>query len=73
MIVQRGEIRVVPETIARFLFESAIFASLNLRGVPSLPHAFDLPNATPVALRRYERESGWRFGPIASRYPTRPT
>ena len=73
MLIERRalaqEHRVVPETIARFLFDAAIFASLNLRAVPSLPHAFDLPNATPVVLRRYERESGWRFGPIASRYP----
>jgi superfamily II DNA or RNA helicase len=73
MLIERRalaqEHRVVPETIARFLFDAAIFASLNLRTVPSLPHAFDLPNVTPVALRRYERESSWRFGPIASRYP----
>ena len=73
MLIERRalaqEHRVVPETIARFLFDAAIFASLNLRAVPSLPHAFDLPNATPVALHRYERETGWRFGPIASRYP----
>lgn len=73
MLIERRalaqEHRVVPETIARFLFDAATFASLNLRAVPSLPHAFDLPNATPVALRRYERENGWRFGAIASRYP----
>ena len=73
MLIERRalaqERRVVPETIARFLFDAALYASLNVRAVAGLPHTFDLPNATPGVLRRYERESGWRFGAVASRYP----
>lgn len=73
MLIERQaraqERRVVPETIARFLFDAAVYAQLNIRPVKDVPHTFDLPNATPSVLRRYEREAGWRFGPVASRYP----
>jgi hypothetical protein len=73
MLIERQararERRVVPETIARFLSDSAPYTQLNVRQVPGLPHTFDLPNATPGVLRRYERESSWRFAPVASRYP----
>jgi len=72
MLIERQaraqEHRVVPETIARFLFDAAVYAQLNIRPVASLPHTFDMPNATPGVLRRYERDSGWRYGPVASRY-----
>jgi superfamily II DNA or RNA helicase len=73
MLIERQaraqERRVVPETIARFLFDAAVYAQLNMRPVSGVPQTFDLPNATPGVLRRYERESTWRFGPVASRYP----
>lgn len=73
MLIERQakarERRVVPETIARFLVDAAVYAQLNIKPVTGLPHTFDLPNATPGVLRRYERESTWRFGAVASRYP----
>jgi hypothetical protein len=73
MLIERQaraqERRVVPETIARFLSDAAVYAHLNVRPVAGVPHTFDLPNATPGVLRRYERDSGWRFGPVTSRYP----
>jgi SNF2 family DNA or RNA helicase len=72
MLVERRaraqERRVVPETIARFLAESAPLASLNLRPHASLPHAFD-PGPTPGALHRFEQQPSWRLPPLASRYP----
>jgi len=72
MLVERRaraqERRVVPETIARFLTESAGLADLSLKPVPSLPHTFD-PGRIPHRLRQYEREPGWRLPPLAHRYP----
>jgi hypothetical protein len=73
MLIERQaraqERRVVPETIARFLSEAAVYAQLNVRPVDGISHTFDLPNATPGVLRRYERDSSWHYGPVASRYP----
>jgi superfamily II DNA or RNA helicase len=73
MLIERRakaqERRMVPESIARFLKDAAIYVSLNLREVPSLPHTFDVAGATPNALRRHEQQPGWRYGPIATRYP----
>jgi superfamily II DNA or RNA helicase len=73
MLIERRaraqEHRMVPESIARFLRDAAIYVSLNLRDVASLPHTFDLVGATPGTLRRHEREPGWRYGQVASRYP----
>jgi len=72
MLVERRalaqERRVVPETIARFLRDAAPYATLDLKPVPSLPHAFD-PGRTPTALRKYEREPDWRLPALAVRYP----
>jgi hypothetical protein len=55
MLIERRaraqERRVVPETIARFLGESAEFVPLTLKPVPSLAHAFE-PARTPSVLRR---------------------
>ena len=72
MLVERRaraqERRVVPETIARFISESAGGASLALNPARSLPHTFD-PGRTPSALKRYEHEPGWRLPELASRYP----
>ena len=73
MLIERQarakERRVVPETIARFMIDAAVYAQLNIKPVTGLAHTFDLPNVTPGVLCRYERESTWRFGPVASRYP----
>ena len=72
MLVERRaraqERRVVPETIARFLSESAGNAALTLNAVRHMQHAFE-PGRTPTALKRYEREPDWRFPELASRYP----
>ncbi|MGH6878391.1 MAG: DUF3883 domain-containing protein, partial [Rhizomicrobium sp.] len=72
MLVERRaraqERRVVPETIARFLAESAPLASLILRPNSSLQHTFD-PGPTPVALHRFEQQSDWRLPPLVGRYP----
>jgi superfamily II DNA or RNA helicase len=72
MLVERRaraqERRVVPETIARFMLSAAGYASLTLKPVSRLPHAFE-PGPTPTALRRYEREPTWKLPPLAARYP----
>lgn len=72
MLIERRaraqERRVVPETIARFLGESAEFVPWTLKPVPSVAHAFD-PARTPPALRRYEKAPDWRLPALADRYP----
>ena len=72
MLVERQakaqERRVVPETIARFMAECAHHASLALRPVRPLAHAFD-PGRTPSKLKEYERDPDWKFPELASRYP----
>ncbi len=60
--------RMVPETIARFLAESAGSASLPLPPVRRWPHTFQ-PGRTPTALRRYEGEPDWQLPALAVRYP----
>src|SRR2546426_12228383 len=65
---QAQERRVVPETIARFLREAAEFVPLTLKGIPSLPHAFE-PARTPPILRRYEKEPDWKLPALTDRYP----
>src|SRR5258705_8584524 len=60
MLIERRaraqERRVVPETIARFIKETAEYVPLSLKAVPSLAHAFE-PARTPSVLRRYEVEA----------------
>ena len=72
MLVERRaraqERRVVPETIARFLSESAGQASLTLNPVRQLPHTFE-PGRTPTALKKYERDPDWSLLELVSRYP----
>ena len=72
MLVERRaraqERRVVPETIARFLSESAGIAAFTLNSVGSLRHTFQ-PGRTPNALKRYERDPDWHFADILTRYP----
>lgn len=72
MLIERRaraqERRLVPETIARFLSESAEHATLALKAFPSLPHAFD-PGRTPTVLKRYESQPDWKLPSLATRYP----
>ncbi len=72
MLIERQararERRLVPETIGRFITESAQDANLTLKPVASLQHTFD-PGRTPPSLKRYEREPGWRRPELAARYP----
>jgi superfamily II DNA or RNA helicase len=65
---QAQERRVVPETIARFLRESAEFVPLTLKDIPSLPHTFE-PARTPPVLRRYEKDPDWKLPALTDRYP----
>jgi hypothetical protein len=72
MLIERRaraqERRLVPETIARFLSETAEHASLPLKAFPSLPHTFD-PGRTPTTLKRYESQPDWKLPSLATRYP----
>jgi len=72
MLIERRaraqERRVVPETIARFLSDTAGYANFGLKPVARFPHAFD-PGKTPTVLRRYERDPDWRLPALAAKYP----
>jgi len=72
MLIERRaraqERRVVPETIARFLRESAETVELPLKPVESLPHTFE-GIKTPTALKRYETDSTWKLPVLALKYP----
>jgi superfamily II DNA or RNA helicase len=72
MLIERRaraqERRVVPETIARFMRETAEYVPVTLKPVPTLPHAFE-PARTPLVLRRYEKDPDWKFPSLAERYP----
>jgi superfamily II DNA or RNA helicase len=72
MLIERRakaqERRVIPEAIARFLSEAATYASLSLKPVPSLQHAFE-PGKTPSVLKNYERSPDWRLPALAVKYP----
>ena len=59
------ERRVMPETIARFLRDSARRAGLQLRPVRNLPHTFDPAGRTPQSLRQYRAAAA---GEIAAHY-----
>jgi len=65
---QAQEHRMVPETIARFLYAAAEKANLPVRQMPAVPYTFE-PGRTPPALRRYEQEANWRLPALAQRYP----
>ena len=62
------ERRVVPESIARFIKESAQDAAFALKPARDLAHTFQ-PGRTPPSLRKYEREPDWRLADLANRYP----
>ena len=72
MLVERKakaqEKRIVPETIARFIYDSSELVNLRLKQVKKIPFTFD-PNKTPSALLKYERQNDWRLPPIANKYP----
>jgi superfamily II DNA or RNA helicase len=72
MLIERRaraqERRVVPETIARFLKDSAKVASLSLQPLASIPHTFD-PGRTPPGLRKFKRAADWRLPALVVRYP----
>ncbi len=72
MLIERRaraqERRVVPETIARFLSETAGYANFRLKRVARFPHAFD-PGKTPSVLQQYERNPDWRLPGLATKYP----
>jgi superfamily II DNA or RNA helicase len=72
MLIERRaraqEHRVVPETVARFIRETAEYANLSLKVFPKFLHTFE-PGRTPSALRRYEREPDWKLPELANKYP----
>jgi hypothetical protein len=69
---QAQERRVVPETIARFMKESADHVPFPLKLVGGLPHTFEAARTPPI-LKRFEREPTWRLAAIAVRYPRMST
>ena len=72
MLIERRaraqEQRVVPETIARFIKETALDAAFALKPVNNLFHTFQ-PGRTPSRLKKYEREPDWKLGGLSNRYP----
>ncbi len=72
MLIERRaraqERRVVPETIARFIKESAQDAAFALKPVSTPAHTFQ-PGRTPSSLKKYEREPNWKLAELAIRYP----
>ena len=72
MLVERRaraqERRIVPESIARFLQESAKNAGFTLRPVNNRTHTFD-PGPTPSPLKRHELSPSWKLPTLANRYP----
>src|SRR4030067_72687 len=72
MLVERRaraqERRVLPETIARFVRESADYIGLSLKPFPSLPYTFD-PGRTPASLRNCESQPDWKLPSLITKYP----
>ena len=72
MLVERQaearERRVVPESIARFITDSADNAHLAMKQVISLSHTFE-PGRTPPTLKKYESGPDWKLAGLAARYP----
>ncbi len=71
MLVERRaraqERRIVPETIARFLQESARNAAFQLRPVNNRIHTFD-SGQIPSSLKRHELSPSWKLPQLAQRY-----
>lgn len=72
MLVERRaraqERRVVPETIARFLVNSAGTVPYVLKPVKSFAHTYD-PSTTPPSLKDYDSKRDWKLPEIIHRYP----
>ena len=72
MLIERRaraqEQRLVPETIARFIKESAQKADFSLKPVSNLAHTFQ-PSRTPSSLRKYEKDTNWKLLELAIQYP----
>lgn len=72
MLIERRaraqERRVVPETIARFIREAAVYVPLKLKILEGMPHTFE-PARTPTVLHRYESEPNWKLPVLSTRYP----
>jgi superfamily II DNA or RNA helicase len=72
MLVERRakaqERRLVPETSARFLADSADLANLTLKPIAKEPYSFE-PGSTPLVLKNYERSPRWSHGALINRYP----
>ncbi len=72
MLIERRaraqERRVVPETIARFVRESAENAALALKPVRGLAHTFD-PGRTPSKLKACDHDPDWKLPELTPRYP----
>ena len=62
------EHRIVPETIARFLQDSARQANLAMRPIRGQLHSFE-PGQTPARLKAQERAPDWNLPEISQRYP----
>ena len=61
------EHRIIPETIARFLLDSAKKANLDIRPLRGQLHSFEL-GATPLSLKRYQQDIDWNLPDVANRY-----
>jgi superfamily II DNA or RNA helicase len=72
MLVERRaraqERRLVPETISRFIRDSAPLVPLTLKTFATFPFTFE-PTATPAVLKHYESQPDWKLQPLAARYP----
>ena len=62
------EHRIVPETIARFLQDSARTANLTMVPIRGQLHAFE-PGRTPNNLKRYDSSSDWNLPELSRQYP----
>ena len=71
MLIERRalaqERRVVPETIHRFIKETAKLAKLKIKDHPSLAHSFVL-DKTPTILKLYESHQDWVLPTLANHY-----
>jgi superfamily II DNA or RNA helicase len=72
MLIERRakaqERRLVPETIARFLHDSAAYVPFTLKAISTLPHTFD-PARTPGVLKSYETQPDWKLPALSTKYP----
>jgi len=72
MLIERRakaqERRLVPETIARFLHDSAGYVPFALKPISNLPHTFD-PARTPGVFKSYEAQPDWKLPSLSTKYP----